>query len=513
MAKRSITDEEIALIKAMLNDGMKNKDIQFFFNRPDRPVNSGRITDILNQNYSDSAGIKPATEAELETFLGNYKQTETGVKIEQGLPFSTPKPFSHSEHVRSLFHKNSDGLWCLREGETNHVECKHEFDPKKLSQIIRAIAALSNNKGGYVLIGVRDDLICDEAGQAFHDTDVAVIMDKIKHFLSPSPIITTKSVAIIGNKQIGFIHVEAHPERPVIVYRDGDKLAEGEILFRYAGQSSRIKFGDLRAMLDDRDRRARMAFVNAAGRLADIPPSNALVIDVEKNIMDAEGKKIFIDEKLIETLKFVKEGEFVEKGGAPTLKLLGEVSISTSDTILREKISREAIFQEHILQDFLDQANVDDPFQYIIAAVGQSRKWLPIFYFGRLAKLSNEEIASRLVEIKTLPKGKLKNMLDRLRGEKRALSKPASKEANRMLAEILRENIAIPINDVEAYGLSQAIISLPDQSYNTNLLLKCLNECRKYSMESGKSDAMGSVFKASCRLDEILYYKDSYLLN
>ena len=46
MAKSSISDQEISLIKAMLARGMKNKDIQFFFNRPDRAVNSGRISTI-----------------------------------------------------------------------------------------------------------------------------------------------------------------------------------------------------------------------------------------------------------------------------------------------------------------------------------------------------------------------------------------------------------------------------------------------------------------------------------
>lgn len=51
MAKRSITDEEISLIKAMLKRGHKNQDIQFHFNRPDRPVNSGRITGIRNGSY------------------------------------------------------------------------------------------------------------------------------------------------------------------------------------------------------------------------------------------------------------------------------------------------------------------------------------------------------------------------------------------------------------------------------------------------------------------------------
>ena len=36
MAKRSISNDEIALIKAMLARGMKNKDIQFLF-QPDEP--------------------------------------------------------------------------------------------------------------------------------------------------------------------------------------------------------------------------------------------------------------------------------------------------------------------------------------------------------------------------------------------------------------------------------------------------------------------------------------------
>jgi len=61
MAKRSITDQEISLIKAMLTRGMKNKDIQFFFNRPERPVNSGRISTIGSGSYSNAAKVPLAT--------------------------------------------------------------------------------------------------------------------------------------------------------------------------------------------------------------------------------------------------------------------------------------------------------------------------------------------------------------------------------------------------------------------------------------------------------------------
>jgi hypothetical protein len=69
MGKRSITDTEIALIKAMLGRKMKNSDIQLYFNRPDRKVNSGRITGIGNGSYSNSNAIAAATPSELDAFL------------------------------------------------------------------------------------------------------------------------------------------------------------------------------------------------------------------------------------------------------------------------------------------------------------------------------------------------------------------------------------------------------------------------------------------------------------
>lgn len=69
MVRRTITDDEIALIKAMVERGMKNRDIQFFFNRPDRAVNSGRITGIGDGTYSNSVAIARASDDEVEAFF------------------------------------------------------------------------------------------------------------------------------------------------------------------------------------------------------------------------------------------------------------------------------------------------------------------------------------------------------------------------------------------------------------------------------------------------------------
>ena len=54
------------------------------------------------------------------------------------------------------FEQREDGNWYLRDGETAAQECKQSFDPKKMTPILKAIAALSNNKGGFIFIGVED---------------------------------------------------------------------------------------------------------------------------------------------------------------------------------------------------------------------------------------------------------------------------------------------------------------------------------------------------------------------
>lgn len=64
MPKRSITDEEIGLIKAMLARGMANKDIQFYFNRQDRAVRRlNQIRERAVGQISTSARAKEVMDA------------------------------------------------------------------------------------------------------------------------------------------------------------------------------------------------------------------------------------------------------------------------------------------------------------------------------------------------------------------------------------------------------------------------------------------------------------------
>ena len=147
MGRRSITDQEIALIKAMLALGMKNKDIQFSFNRPDRAVNSGRISQIRDGSYG--AEVPQATAAELHAFLVAPKPeghvAAVGVPTVIASPPKTegPKGPLDADVISGQFAADANGVWRLSSGETDQHECKASFGLKHCHEWIRAIAALA----------------------------------------------------------------------------------------------------------------------------------------------------------------------------------------------------------------------------------------------------------------------------------------------------------------------------------------------------------------------------------
>jgi Schlafen, AlbA_2 len=501
MPKRSITDREIALIKAMIARGHKNKDIQFFFNRPNRPVNTGRISTIGKGTYSNSSKIPAASDAELDSFLLGSMSREPGASPHQQFG---PNP---AEVVRALFKKTPEGPWMLGSGESDEHECKVIFDPRKLTSVVRTAAALANNKGGYIFFGVANSTYRVEGiDGTFDKTDIIHIVEKLKAHLSPTPEVTAKQILNFDGKIVGFLKIEKHPHRPIIVYRDGEGLNEGEILFRYPGQSSRIKFGDLRNLLEERDRRAQVALASAAGRIADVGTGNALILDTDKNVLDAKGHSILIDQKLAESLRFIKEGEFDEKHGAPTLKLIGEVTpVTVKGATATTIVAHAAIFQEDILDKFLNQNNVDQPIQYIYAGLAQSRLWHPIFYYARMSGKTNSEIADLVKNLKVSQKGKKRFLIERLERRRSAFASAVTQLARKISVDISKGSVNTPTTIEEVTPFAQAVTAVKKTTAKLEDLLAAMRRCKEIAEKNDHSSAMGTTFKAACWLDELFF--------
>ena len=68
-------------------------------------------------------------------------------------------------------------------------------------------------------------------------------------------------------------------------------IREGDIFFRYPGQSTRISYSDLRAMLDERDAQARAEILPMIQRLLALGPERAMVADLREGSL-LDGKRV-----------------------------------------------------------------------------------------------------------------------------------------------------------------------------------------------------------------------------
>ena len=495
MPRRSITDEEIGLIKAMLRRGMRNRDIQFYFNRQDRPVNSGRITGIRSGDYGPEA--PEATEAELDAFLATFVPADVGVVIND----AAQRELSIADRARARFEQRDDGHWYLIGGETSDQECKGQFNPRQMEQIIRAIAALANNRGGFVFIGVAD-AECRVAGMpdtAFQDTDIVRITDKAKALLTPTPVFS-REVIDIGGHAVGVIHVEKHPMPPVIVCKDANGLEDGSILFRYPGQSGKIKFGDLLDLLRQRDRLAQSELLSVAARLSSIGTDRALILDTEKGDLEAGETRITIDRQLAEQLEFIREGEFVEQEGARALRLIGDVRAVDEDGHIRERIAGQALTPDAVLDSYLRHEHVALPMEYVKVSAIVQRQWLPLLYFVRLSGQTLDEAIENLEQTQAGYRQAKRQALERLRREASAFVR-APARARDALNEIEAGNIAGLRDRFDSTQIAQALQALPQGFEPSDELRELL---RGIHLEAQAGSPLKSlVFRAASRLDEL----------
>lgn len=509
MAKRSISDAEIGIIKAMLAKGMKNKDIQFHFNRPDRAVNSGRVSQIKTGSYGPE--VAPASAEELDNFLLAQKSE---IKSDEK---TTIDP-TDINTLTDMFIFGEDNIWRLKWGETDTHECKLNFGFKHCGEWIRAVAALANNRGGYVFFGVHDKETSDSSSannsyavtglktDLFLKADPAEFTRLMRATLDPTPKVRTATVRV-GECSIGVMHVEQHPSRPVIV-RSGDgtnTLKEGDIFFRYPGRSDRIKYSDLRSMLDERDAATRNALIPMLGRLISLGPERAMIADLENQVIGDANRPIFIDPSLAEQLKFIKEGSFSEMDGAPALRLIGDVKINEESNDLIKTV-RINLNPDAVLRNFLISENVQEPLHYILHSAHSMREWQPIWYYLKLSGLSvsaaidhlNKEAASR-------PSNRAAT-IDRLQGKKSAYYQNRGRPQV-VLREINSGLINSPTDDTSAQKFALAVQGLTKKAPYMDRIREILISCydRATSQSSAHKTLQSAVFRAACRLDELIY--------
>lgn len=399
--KRALNDFEVSLIRAMLAKNYANTRIQAYFTRPDRVVNSARVTNIKNSHYGK--GVSAASDAELEAFLADFaKRYPTE---------DAPVAKYWKQLVLAQLAKEKSGKWRFEGDESAQVELKQSFKQNRFGAALRAIAALANNRGGCVVFGIKDDgEVIGLPDSSFFDTDIAWFSTVISSAMTPCPHFTREKLDL-GGAILGSLVVERATRPPVITTRNDDPLKESVIYYRYPGQSKAIHYGELTGLLESRDSGTRKGISAVIDKALNIGPGNLALLDLETGKAVGAGGGFLIDEKLLKNIQFVREGEFHEKSGAPAVRLIGEAQPISSGVVVR----KSNVSELDILGDFIEQATVSAPLEYVRALLEIQRMWLPVHYYLRQAGLKGDEAANAIQAINTRHSSKKKRLIDRIR--------------------------------------------------------------------------------------------------
>lgn len=432
MPRRSITDEEIGLIKAMLARGMANKAIQFYFNRQDRAVNSGRISGIKHRDYGPE--VPKASDEALSAFIANFTSPELsapGIVVETAP--AAPLDAMDEKMLRSFFGKDENGAWHCTAGETDEFECKEGFSLRNFSKPLRTIAGFANNRGGYLFFGVKDKplgfAVSGLADDRFTQTDQNKFSQTIRSVLEPTPRFRVASLKLDA-MTVGVIHVEPHSAKPVIASKTEGDVAEGAIYFRYPGETKAICYADLRAILDERDQRSRKAILPMVQRLLELGPKDAMVTNLADGQLEGGHRPIIIDQQLVDRIKFIRDGEFDERVGAETLRLVGDVNAVDLSSVMTIKTVRTELTEESIVRNFVGRVLVEEPLAYVRQASHEQSFLLPLFYYLHLAGQSREGAVADLQAHRKAKPNTAKEIIRRLKRQRTLFVAAGGKRLN-----------------------------------------------------------------------------------
>lgn len=222
-----------------------------------------------------------------------------------------------------LFHETIDDRIISR--ESSWLEFKESFNWNSKDRYAKSIVAFANNKGGYIVFGIKDqprDLVGLQSNN-FETLDEAKITEYLNTVFSPE-IIFEKFIVAINNKNVGIIYTHKSDDKPIICVKNDGELKESDIYYRYNARSEKIKYPELKKIFYLVKENEKKIWMEHFEKISKIGPSNAAILDTIDGKIIGRGGTLVIDKKLIPKLKFINQGSFKETG-MPTLRLIGDI--------------------------------------------------------------------------------------------------------------------------------------------------------------------------------------------
>jgi hypothetical protein len=298
------------------------------------------------------------------------------------LPLHTAVTAFTDEVLRKIFSFESDLNDRLTSRENGKLEFKEAFDMGSADRYAKTAAAFANAQGGYIVFGVKDSprQMIGLKSQNFENFDSARLTAALNDSLAPE-IDWESHVWEIRGYKVGLLYFAEAIHKPVVCLKNWKVMQEGAIYYRYRGRSETIKYPELRRILEEQKERERNLWFKQLKKIADVGVEQIAVLDLLSGEVTGAKGNFFISEELLPRLQFLREGQFVESEGAPTLKLIGDLK-TTEGPMLHSTIKVPTSLRElEIFGAFLRKEAVINPTDYIRSACYEQSPFFPLYYF------------------------------------------------------------------------------------------------------------------------------------
>jgi len=319
----------------------------------------------------------------------------------------------------------------------------------------------------------------------------------------------------LQGKIFGLLYIHESKEKPVICTKDaGKELKECDIYYRYRGRSERIRYPELRAILEAKRGTEQRLWMQHLENIARIGVREAGIFDLHTGSVTGSGGSFLIDESLLCQLAFIKEGEFSEVKGKPALKLIGQVEPlagSVIGTSKKQIIKTKGIRTADIVLSTLNQDNVLEPDEYIKQICFESTAFLPVYYFIKKAGMTLNKSIEMLEGVVSRSVTRLK-LIERLKsGNTQDSAIPggntvAAAERRKYIAQLRSEKVNVELSGKELEYCIKAIrgLNVVEVRLYSKYIRELLRNWFNKHYATAKGPLADNLRRAICWVDEAM---------
>lgn len=367
----------------------------------------------------------------------------------------------------------------LKRRESHFIEFKGNFDwsaEKSRSNYCKSLCAFSNNKGGALIFGVKDNPHKIVGIENFEKIDDADITNYINELFTPSINFERREFEFRG-MTIGVLYAFKNKNRPIICNKDSSKTSSSDIYYRYGAKSSKIKAGDLIKLVEEIKREESERWMKLLENIGEIGIENSHLLNARSGEIISENNTFLLDESLLSQIKIIDKYS-IQKDGEPAVRIIGE--IPELARVIKTNVN---IYEEDIYKSYLTNASAVTNKDLLKFICQMNTSYYPFYFLLRRLQFDDDESIKFLDDIKI--RGSIRiSLIERIKKDKKSIdyknrftlsSKSLYGNQRKEILDKFTKSIEINLNTEDhAKRILETVFSLMDKDFDLSFVKKVL---------------------------------------